>query len=41
MKKWYAEDWTFTIEVLQVGKENKAEECRLGLESRGYLYVWV
>jgi uncharacterized repeat protein (TIGR04076 family) len=32
MKKWYAEDWTFTIEVLQVGKENKAEECRLGLE---------
>ncbi len=32
MKKWYPEDWQFTIEVLQVGKENKAEECRLGLE---------
>jgi uncharacterized repeat protein (TIGR04076 family) len=32
MKKWYSEDWRFTIEVLQVGKENKAEECRLGLE---------
>jgi uncharacterized repeat protein (TIGR04076 family) len=32
MKKWYSEDWQFTIEVLQVGKENKAEECRLGLE---------
>lgn len=32
MKKWYVEDWFFTIEVLQVGKENKPEECRLGLE---------
>ena len=32
MKKWYSEDWRFTIEVLQVGKENRAEECRLGLE---------
>lgn len=32
MKKWYSEDWQFTIEVLQAGKENKAEECRLGLE---------
>ena len=32
MKKWYAEDWSFTIEVLRVGKEDKAEECRLGLE---------
>lgn len=31
-KKWYSEDWFFTIEVLRVGKENKAEECRLGLE---------
>jgi hypothetical protein len=32
MKKWYPEDWQFTIEVLQVGKQNKAKECRLGLE---------
>jgi len=32
MRKWYSEDWHFTIEVLKVGKENKAEECRLGLE---------
>jgi len=32
MKKWYDEDWHFKIEVLRVGKENKAEECRLGLE---------
>jgi uncharacterized repeat protein (TIGR04076 family) len=32
MKKWYAEDWQFTIEGLQVGKENQAKECRLGLE---------
>jgi uncharacterized repeat protein (TIGR04076 family) len=26
------EDWHFKIEVLKVGKENKGEECRLGLE---------
>ena len=32
MKKWYDEDWLFKIEVVRVGKENKAEECRLGLE---------
>jgi uncharacterized repeat protein (TIGR04076 family) len=32
MKKWYSEDWQFTMDVLQVGKEDKAEECRLGLE---------
>jgi len=32
MKKWYTEDWSFRIDVLRVGKENKAEECRLGLE---------
>lgn len=32
MKKWYPENWLFKIEVVQVGKENKAEECRLGLE---------
>lgn len=32
MKKWYDEDWHFSVEVLRVGKENKAEECLLGLE---------
>lgn len=32
MKRWYFEDWVFTIEVLNVGKQNRAEECRLGLE---------
>lgn len=32
MKRWYPEDWRFTIEVVRVGKENRAEECRLGLE---------
>jgi uncharacterized repeat protein (TIGR04076 family) len=32
MNKWYPEDWHFKVEVLKVGKENKAEECRLGLE---------
>ena len=32
MKTWYAEDWRFVIEVMRVGKQNKAEECRLGLE---------
>ncbi len=32
MKKWYPEDWRFKIEVLRVGQEDKAEECRLGLE---------
>lgn len=32
MKKWFPEDWLFRIEVVRVGKENKAEECRLGLE---------
>lgn len=32
MKEWYAEDWHFRIEVMRVGKENRAEECRLGLE---------
>lgn len=32
MKKWYQEDWSFLIEVLRVGKGNKAEECRLGIE---------
>lgn len=32
MKKWYQEDWHFTIEVLKVGEENKPEECRVGLE---------
>jgi hypothetical protein len=33
MIRWYPEDWHFQIKVLKVGKENKAEECRLGLES--------
>jgi len=32
VKKWYYEDWLFKIKVLRVGKENKSEECRLGLE---------
>lgn len=32
MKTWYHEDWRFRIEVLHVGQEDKAEECRLGLE---------
>jgi uncharacterized repeat protein (TIGR04076 family) len=32
MKAWYPEDWRFRIEVVRVGEENKAEECRLGLE---------
>lgn len=32
MKKWYAEDWEFTVEVLKVGVRDAAEECRLGLE---------
>ncbi len=32
MKPWYPEDWQFEIVVVKVGKENKAEECRLGLE---------
>ena len=32
MKKWYHEDWRFEIEVLRVGQENRATECRLGLE---------
>jgi len=32
MRKWYPEDWRFTIQVVRVGRENRAEECRLGLE---------
>jgi len=32
MKKWYPEDWRFRLVVLRVGKEGRAEECRLGLE---------
>ena len=32
MKNWYKEDWQFRIEVLNVGKQDRAEECRLGLE---------
>ena len=32
MKEWYEEDWRFRIDVIRVGKENRPEECRLGLE---------
>ena len=32
MKSWYLEEWEFTIKVLRVGKNDKPEECRLGLE---------
>ena len=32
MHKWYQEDWSFLIEVLQVGQRNNAHECRIGLE---------
>ena len=32
MKKWYPEDWRFRIEVVEVGDENRPEECRMGLE---------
>lgn len=32
MNRWHEANWRFTIEVLRVGKDNKAEECRLGLE---------
>lgn len=32
MKTWYPEDWRFRIEVTRVGREDRAEECRLGLE---------
>jgi uncharacterized repeat protein (TIGR04076 family) len=33
MKKWYKEDWQFTISTQSVGKKNRAEECRIGLEA--------
>lgn len=32
MKKWYPEDWAFTIEVLAVGRQNSPTECRMGFE---------
>lgn len=32
MNKWFLEDWRFKIEVVKVGKENQATDCRLGLE---------
>ncbi|MEN6355523.1 MAG: TIGR04076 family protein [Armatimonadota bacterium] len=32
MRKWYKEDWKFTITVLKVGDDNRAERCRLGFE---------
>jgi uncharacterized repeat protein (TIGR04076 family) len=38
MRSWYAEDWKFTITVLKVGRENRAEECRLGFE-QGDVFV--
>ncbi|MCE5322595.1 TIGR04076 family protein [bacterium] len=32
MHKWYKEDWKFTISVLKVGDNDRAEHCRLGFE---------
>jgi uncharacterized repeat protein (TIGR04076 family) len=32
MKDWYREEWLFRISVIQVGRRNEAEECRLGFE---------
>ncbi len=32
MRKWYQEDWRFGIVVLRVGEQDRAEDCRLGLE---------
>jgi uncharacterized repeat protein (TIGR04076 family) len=32
MHAWYREQWEFEITVLAVGKKNRPEECRLGLE---------
>jgi uncharacterized repeat protein (TIGR04076 family) len=32
MRKWFDEDWMFTITVLKVGQSDYAEECRLGFE---------
>ena len=32
MRSWYKEEWRFTNTVLSVGRENRAEECRLGFE---------
>ena len=40
MRKWYPQDWHFKIEVDQVGKDNVAEECRLGLEP-GDTFEWT
>ena len=33
MKKWFHEDWRFRLEAVQVGQKNKAEECRIGIET--------
>lgn len=32
MRAWYSEEWRFVIEVVPVGRTNRVEECRLGLE---------
>jgi len=32
MNQCYPEDWHFKIDVLKMGRENKADDCRLGLE---------
>jgi uncharacterized repeat protein (TIGR04076 family) len=32
VRKWYQEDWRFTLSVLRVGAQGRAEECRLGFE---------
>ena len=32
MRSCYKEDWQFTITVLKVGTDNRAESCRLGFE---------
>lgn len=32
MKKWYDEEWEFTIEVTSVGKDNRPLNCRMGYE---------
>ena len=32
MRKWYQEDWEFTIRVMAVGKDNAPKNCRMGYE---------
>jgi hypothetical protein len=31
VKEWYEEELSFKLEVIRIGKQNRAEECRLGL----------